>query len=410
MSTQDEPAPTTRPGPRPLGLHLMTAATTLTGAMASLPAALAGAVPWHPDLREDAERLIREMRAAGMEHMPAAILAETAGRMQATLDGIRAYRAHPWHRKPVDVPAVWRQGAARLLDYGGRPGAPVVLFVPSLVNRAYVLDLDTENSLVRWLAAEGHARPLLMDWGDPGRAERMFDCAAYLQGPLSGALEHAAALAGGPVIIIGYCMGGTLATALACLRPDAVRALGLMAAPWDFHADLSEQGRVFAASTPMWRPVLAALGEMPVDLLQAFFAALDPNLAQRKFAAFAKMDPASDKARQFVALEDWLNDGVPLAPKVAEDCLVGWYAENRPARGEWSVDGTVIDPATLRMPALVAVPSGDRIVSPASAEAVARLIPDARLIRPAAGHIGMVVGSRARRAMWEPLAEWIVSA
>src|SRR5262249_58581239 len=72
-------------------------------------------------------------------------------------------------------------------------------------------------------------------------------------------------------------------------------------------------------------PLLEALGELPVDVIQALFAALDPSLALRKFLGFAGLDPASDRARQFVALEDWLNDGVPLAAPVARECIGQWY-------------------------------------------------------------------------------------
>ncbi len=45
---------------------------------------------------------------------------------------------------------------------------PVVMFVPSQINRAWVLDLLPGNSMLRWLAAEAGLRPLLLDWGTPG--------------------------------------------------------------------------------------------------------------------------------------------------------------------------------------------------------------------------------------------------
>ena len=40
-------------------------------------------------------------------------------------------------------------------------------------------------------------------------------------------------------------------------------------------------------------------------------------------------------ARRFVVLEDWLNDGVPLAAPVAREVLSGWYGANTPAAGAW---------------------------------------------------------------------------
>ncbi|MDE2007564.1 MAG: alpha/beta hydrolase, partial [Rhodospirillales bacterium] len=109
----------------------------------------------------------------------------------------------------------------------------------------------------------------------------------------------------------------------------------------------------------------------------------------------------------FVALEDWLNDGVPLAAPVARECLSGWYGANTPARGEWRIAGLAVDPARLACPAFVAVPARDRIVPPESAAPLARAIAGAQLHSPAAGHIGMAAGAGAERALWAPLAAWL---
>ena len=61
------------------------------------------------------------------------------------------------------------------------------MFVPSLVNRAYVLDLAPGRSMLRWLAERG-IRPVLLDWGWPGAAERSFTLTDYVAGRLERAL------------------------------------------------------------------------------------------------------------------------------------------------------------------------------------------------------------------------------
>ena len=208
-----------------------------------------------------------------------------------------------------------------------------MLFVPSLVNRAYVLDLAPGHSMLRWLAANG-VRPLLLDWGWPGEAERRFTLTDYVAGRLERAMAAARDLAGGPVVLAGYCMGGTLAVAAAQRRPDLVRALALLAAPWDFHAPDPDRAKQAAAMLPLVEPALAFNHTLPVDLLQVLFAMLDPWGVADKYRGFARLDPDSERARLFVALEDWLNDGVPLAAPVARECLAGWYGENTPARGD----------------------------------------------------------------------------
>ena len=403
--------PPARLGPRPIGLHLMAATTSLMSSLAALPSARLGSLPWHPTLTRAAAELTPQLAEAEPDALAAALGVEIRGKLDALTAGIEAYRRHPYRRALPAPPVAWAEGGSRLLDYraDARPGTPTVLLVPSLVNRYYVLDLMEGNSLARWLAEAGF-RPLVMDWGDPGQTERDFDLTDYIAGRLARALEAAVAAAGRPVGLVGYCMGGNLTVALAGLRPDGVAALALLATPWDFHAELAEQARLFASSAATWEGLLTALGELPVDLLQAFFAMLDTNLALRKFAAFAAMDPDSEAARRFVALEDWLNDGVALAAPVARECLLGWYGENTPAQGLWRVAGEPVTPAELDLPVLLAIPESDRIVPPGSARALAAEIPAARVITPRAGHIGMVVGRRAEAGLWRPLADWLTAA
>jgi polyhydroxyalkanoate synthase len=413
----DAPGPLQRRGPRPLLLHLTLAmlrssvsrATSAnlrhdwpnssTG-FAATAAAIEAALRSLPD---DASAAAAYPEAAFSD----AVWRETLRQDAELIQGIAAYRRHPWRRELAEPPAVWQEGGSRLLDYGGAPG-PTVLFVPSLINRAYVLDLAPERSLLRWLAAQG-VRPLLLDWGWPGEVERRFSLTDYVAGRLERAMAAAAALAGGPTVLAGYCMGGTLAVAAAGRRPDLVRGLALLAAPWDFHADATEQVAAVSRLMPLLEPLLAFNQTLPVDALQVLFALLDPWGVADKYRGFARLDPASERAELFVALEDWLNDGVPLAAPVARACLGEWYGENAPARGNWRIAGLPVVPAALHLPAFVAVPARDRIVPPGSARPLAALIDGAVLHEPAAGHIGMAAGARAERALWLPLRNWLLA-
>jgi polyhydroxyalkanoate synthase len=360
---------------------------------------------WRPELAAAARALETELAAADPEAFGAALEREIRREADAFLEGLERYRHHPYRRAVTEPPALWSEGTTRLLDYGPAGGAPL-LVVPSLINRAYVLDLAEDNSFLRFLAGRG-IRPLLVDWGSPGETERRFDLTHYIAGRLEAALEAAIGAAGAPLAVLGYCMGGTLALALAQRRRRDVAALLLLAAPWDFHAGAEAQAKLLGSLAEPLAAAFATLGEVPVDVLQGLFAALDPLLALKKFARLAARDPASAEARAFVALEDWLNDGVPMALPAAREALGGWYGANLPARGLWKIAGTAVEPAKIDRPALVVVPGQDRIVPPGSARALAAALPRAQLLAPPLGHIGMVVGGRAPRAAWRPVAEWL---
>ena len=395
-----------RLGPRPLPLHLMAAIASFGSSQAALPLLKSGWLAWRPELSEAGRELEKQLGAVGLEALATAVGAELRARADRFLAGIERYRDHPYRRDLADPPAIWEDGSTRLLDYGIAGKGTPLLVVPSLINRAYILDLMAEKSLLRWLAKQG-MRPLLVDWGKPEPLERGFSLTDYIAGRLEAAFEAAASASSEPMPVMGYCMGGLLALALAARGPRRVSALALLAAPWDFHAERPEQARLLGALAPMLAAFFRPLGELPVDVLQTLFAALDPLLALRKFTRFAELDPVSERAKEFVALEDWLNDGVPLALPAAETCLGEWYAENVTARGIWRIAGESIDPTRCTMPTLVVVPAHDRIVPPRSARALGEILPRAEVLSPPLGHIGMVVSREAPSMVWQPLAAWL---
>ncbi|MBP0495311.1 alpha/beta fold hydrolase [Roseomonas sp. SG15] len=406
---------TARRGPRPLPAHLALAVNRALVTMAAIPSA-PGSTPWNGSWpgfvprstagQAEHARILREL-GAGAEAggFAAAVWQRLAREDAALLRGILAYRAHPWRRAMADPPALWSEGPARLLDYGGE--GPAALFIPSLVNRATVLDLMPGHSMLRWLAGQG-LRVLLLDWGVPGAVERGFTLTDWIAGRLERALETSVAATGGPVSLVGYCMGGLLALAAALRAPARVCGLALLATPWDFHAGgAGPRARAVAGLLPGLEPVLGTTGTLPVDLLQLLFAGLDPFGIARKFRAFGRLDPASPRAAHFVALEDWLNDGIPLPAPVARECLGGWYGASTPAAGAWRVAGAVVEPRAWRGPSFLAIPRGDRIVPPESARALAAGLPGAEVLDVAAGHIGMAAGMKAEAVLWRPLRDWL---
>ncbi len=313
-------------------------------------------------------------------------------RMAAALAGLTAYQNAPRPAPPPPMPALASAGRATLRYYGGR--GRMVVFVPSLINPPAILDLG-EASLVRWMAAQGF-RVALVDWGTPTRADRDMDMTDHVESLLIPLIDQLDA----PPVLVGYCLGGTMALAAAC--GTRVAGLATLAAPWRF----AGYGDAAPTMLDMWgaaKPTCEALGVLPMEVLQAGFWRLDPARTVAKYEAFGRLDPAGEAAKSFVRLEDWANAGEPLPLAAARDLFERFIAADAPGTGAWRIGDAAASPERLACPAVEFVSATDRIVPAGTAAGLA----DRRDL--ALGHVGMIVGGRARAMLWEPLAHWIAA-
>ncbi|WP_238147042.1 alpha/beta fold hydrolase [Rhizorhabdus dicambivorans] len=320
---------------------------------------------------------------------------ETAGdpaRMRAALAGLKAYQGAPRPPRRAEMPVLARIGRVTLRRYGagGRP----VLFVPSLINGSEILDLSIENSMMCGLAARG-LDPVLLDWGSPAPEERDTDVGGHVESYILPALDAV----GGDAVLAGYCLGGTMSIAAATLRPP--KALILVAAPWDF-AGFSSQTRNDLLA--LWRaaePLADRLGLLPAEVLQQIFWRIDPARTIAKFEHFAGKDPTSTEGQNYVAVEDWANDGPPMPVAAGRELMEHLMAGNRSGALDWKVGGRIVDPGGLSIPTLNILSTTDRITPAASAWA------GGERIALAEGHVGMVVGRRAPGSLWNHISTWL---
>ncbi|TCP33216.1 alpha/beta fold hydrolase [Sphingomonas sp. BK235] len=317
-------------------------------------------------------------------------------RRAAALAGLRRYQEAPRTRRRAR-PVRFRKGAARLRDGGGAPDAPPVVLVPSLINPPDVLDLAPGRSLVAHLAAAGF-RPWLLDWGHPRARDATLDLAQHVTArllPLIAKLDR-------PPLLVGYCLGGTLALAAAALLGARCAGVATIAAPWRFAGYGATARGAMGAQWARAEPACRALGLLPMEVLQAGFWQLDPARTVAKYAALATADPAT--LARFVLLEDWANAGAPLTYAAGAELFGTLVAEDASGQAAWQVGGVTIDPAALACRAVEFVSLRDRIVPAATAAGLA----DRRDV--GAGHVGMMVGGGARALLYDPLVDWLRGA
>lgn len=298
--------------------------------------------------------------------------------------------------------------AAELAGEGSdRPSVPI-LFVPSLINRHYILDLMPGRSLVEYLVAQGFD-VYMIDWGKPGPEDRYITFDDYIGGLLHRVVRRTAELAGGEsVTLVGYCMGGTLAVIHAALAPTSVRNLVTFASPVDF-----SEGGILSQWTSGQRfdpnLVVDAFGNVPWQLMQASFHMLVPTLwAQKALFLYDKLGDESFEDN-FLALETWGNDNVSFPGECYRRYIHDLYQENLLVRDELYVAGRLAKLSSIGAPLLNVLADGDHIVPAACAAALSARVgsTDKELWQLPGGHIGAIVSRTAARRFWPTLTTWL---
>jgi len=140
---------------------------------------------------------------------------------------------------------VYENDLFQLIEY--KPATDLVyerplLIVPPCINKYYILDLQPENSLVRYAVEQGY-RTFVVSWRNPDEslAHKTWD--DYIEDAAIRAIDVVMAISGqnkkgGQINTLGFCVGGTiLATALAVLRErgrDPAASITLLTTMLDF--------------------------------------------------------------------------------------------------------------------------------------------------------------------------------
>jgi polyhydroxyalkanoate synthase len=307
---------------------------------------------------------------------------------------------------------VFQNQLFQLIQYA--PATPTVhavplLMVPPCINKYYILDLQPENSLVKYAVEQGNT-VFLVSWRNPDKSIANVSWDDYVQLGAVKALDVVADITGAEKInTFGFCVGGTiLSSALAALaaknrRPAA--SITLLTTLLDFEDPGVLNVFIDETQVSLREQQLAKGGLMPGRDLATTFSALRPNdlvwnYVQSNYLK-GKEPPPFD-------LLYWNSDSTNLPGPMFCWYLRNLYLENSLKEpGKLRIAGVPVDLGTINVPAFIYGSKEDHIVPWQSSYASMSLLnpgnPKAnRFVLGASGHIAGVINpaAKGKRSYW----------
>jgi polyhydroxyalkanoate synthase len=242
--------------------------------------------------------------------------------------------------------------------------AEPLLYVPPLVNKYYMIDLQPKSSLVKWLVDQGRT-VFVISWINPDESHRDCGVEQYVLDGIVEAIGQARARSGADKVdLFSFCLGGTLVSvALAWLqakgRADEVNTATLIGSMVDF-ADMRDWAAfVHEAHLEALEGHLERQGFIDSTELQQLFAAVRSNdLIWSSVINHYLLDKAAPPSD----LLYWFEDGARIPHAFLKSYNRGLLASNAlKEKTGFTVGGVEIDLAEVKTPIFLIALKDDHV-------------------------------------------------
>ena len=301
------------------------------------------------------------------------------------------------------------------------------LLVPPCINKFYILDLQPENSFIRYAVSQGH-RTFVVSWRNPDASMEKKTWDDYIEHAAIEAIHRVQEITGqdkkgGQINALGFCVGGTiLTTALAVLAARGekpVSALTLLTTLVDF-SDTGILDVFIDEAMVRYREMQMGQGGMLKGQdLASTFSFLRPNDLVWNYVVGNYLKGETPPPFDLLY---WNSDSTNLPGPFYAWYLRNTYLENNLVQpGKVTVCGEKIDLRKLDLPVYIYGSREDHIVPIGGAYASTQVFPGKkRFVMGASGHIAGVINPPAakKRSHWvrddgkfpKSVDEWIAGA
>ncbi|MDP4708520.1 MAG: hypothetical protein NWS20_00740 [Rickettsiaceae bacterium] len=255
------------------------------------------------------------------------------------------------------------------------------IVVPSIFNSPEILFLNKQQNFIENLQLQGDV--YLVNWLENDQQLLMEDYVCELRNILG-------IFANDKVDLIGHCIGGNIAIALA--KVDNVSSLTLLTCPWDYsHFD-------------KWLCVYDSLGLdksldnhefVPKIYIQIMFFLMFPSQFQEKINKYFELTSDADK-ELFMQVEDWLQSGNKISKSIYREIIQDFCQRNILHNKNWYIGADLVELNNIEIPVCIVYAKEDQIVPYISTEPLQKQIKNTTLIEVEGGHIGYLISSKSK--------------
>ena len=266
---------------------------------------------------------------------------------------------------------VWRGPLFELMQYEATTEqvyeTPLLIF-PPWINKYYILDLQTKNSLIKWLTDQGFT-VFITSWVNPDSSMKDVTFEDYMYGGIYEAVRRVKEQTGAEhVNTVGYCIGGTL---LGCtLAHMAEKGDTSVSSATFFTAqhDFSLAGDLLLFTSESWlkeleRQMDAAGGVLPGSAMADTFNSLRAN---DLIWSFFVNNYLMGKDLTPFDLLCWNADQTRMPKALHMFYLRNFYGLNALSKGLLELGGVKIDLSKVKIPVFEQAGREDHIAPPAS--------------------------------------------
>ena len=259
----------------------------------------------------------------------------------------------------------------------------------------------------------------VVDWGSPTRSDRWLTLEDYIEGYLADCVEKICEEQGiDQVTLLGICEGGVFTTCYAANHPKRVKNLMLTITPIDFHAG-DKNAPLHHGMIGTWARSMSATdvdrlieanGNLPGELMSFVFSLMTPinSLTKYNVGLFDVMDDEA-KLLNFLRMEKWLADRPDHPGEAGKQWLKDLYQANQLAKGEFRLNGKLVDLKKVTMPVLNIFAQEDHIIPPKSSQALGKLVgtKDYTELPLPGGHVGVFVSGKSQGIVGKNIYGWL---